>query len=80
MIKSFIFIVIMGASALKFTDMQSDSAFFSVLLPFTVFFSALALAFWFVILFQKKGIKQNVSGKGGGGFSDFGGGDGGGDC
>ena len=82
MIKSLILISIVGATSFTYTDLESDSAFFSIFLPFVDFCSLVALALWFVTLFHKKGITQSTgpyNGESGTGV-DIGDSDGGGDC
>lgn len=81
MIKSIILICIIGATSFTYTDLESESAFFSMFLPFIDFLSLVAIALWFVALFHKKGITQTTEshkGDSGGGFGGFDGG--GGDC
>jgi len=74
---SLLIILVVGGSSLHFTDMESDSAFYSVFLPVLDVFCFIALALWIVFRFHKSGINQNTQSRGGGGFF---GGDGGGDC
>lgn len=63
MFKAFLTIVATGVLSFVFTDIHSESAFFSVVLPLAVLFSAMALAVWFVLLFHKHGINQYAGGR-----------------
>lgn len=53
-------IVVVGAIAFSYTDLESDSVFASTILPFIVFVALLALALWFVTFFHQRGIKQTA--------------------
>ena len=79
---SLITILTVGSVSLYFTDIESKSVLLSVLLPIVDLISLIALAFWFVWLFHKRGVKQTFSSSsetGGVGMGgDFLGGDG--DC
>ena len=82
MIKSILLIIALGVASFTFTDIRSSSVLYSIILPFFVFISLVALGFWFVALFHKVGINQTSSTSGGdvGGIGEFdgsGGGDGG---
>ena len=69
-------LVIIGVAVASFhyTDLESDSAFHSVLLPLVFVASLIALAVWLVMRMNPTG------GSGGGGGGYFGGGGGSGDC
>lgn len=54
-------ILLLGASAIYFTDLESDSVFESKIFPVCVFISLVSLAIWFVALFHKRGIKQTMN-------------------
>lgn len=77
MIKSLLIIIALGVPSFMYTDIQSSSAFYSIILPLTVFVTLVSLAFWFVALFHKLGIDQ-TAGSSSGDSSGFGGFDGGG--
>lgn len=77
MIALFIIIIVAGTS-LHFTELGSDSAFYSVLLPIICFFSLIALTLWLVLFFHRKGINQRTHRRGPFGGFFWGGGDDGG--
>ena len=81
MIKGLILILLVGLPALHFTELGSDSAFRSVVLPVICLFSVIALALWFVTLFHRLNVAQTSNSSNGGGVGGVGGGDfgGGGD-
>jgi hypothetical protein len=64
-LKSLIIIVTTGAVSFAFTDVKSDSAFLSLMLPVVVLLSAIALAIWVVLLVHRSGIDQHVDGRNG---------------
>ena len=66
MIRGLIFILLIGGISFFFTDLESESALRSVVLPLIDFLALVALMWWFVALFNKLGVKQT---------SDIGGGD-----
>lgn len=83
MFKSLVIIVITGGVSFILTDIESESAFRSVVSPLVAVLSAMALAVWLVLLFHKDGIDRRTTGRGadGGGapvapddFGGFGGG------
>ena len=67
MIIKLICILLAGFLSLKFTDLQSESVFFSWVLPVCFFISLIALAIWAVSFFYQKGISQNTTSRGGSG-------------
>ena len=77
MIKSIVLIILIGVSSFIYIDIENENIFFSTFLPVIFVLSLMALGFWFVALFHKKGINQTDShhGDSGGGFDG-----GGGDC
>ncbi|MES9831725.1 MAG: hypothetical protein ABW157_02225 [Candidatus Thiodiazotropha sp. LLP2] len=79
MIKSLIIIFVVGSISFYYTNIESSSAFVSVVLPIVDFFAMVALGLWFITLFHKIGINQTSNSSDGGSTGFFGGGDGGGD-
>lgn len=71
----------MGSAAFYHSDLESEAAFDSIVLPILVTLSLMALALWFVALFHNSGMKQTYSSNsdtgGGSGFGGDAGGDGG---
>ena len=61
MIRSLILILAIGATSIHFTELDHDSAFFSVLLPLLALLSLLALALWLVTWFHRRGIRQTTN-------------------
>ena len=55
---SFLIIVITAFISFFFTDLESDSVFFSLVLPFVDFIILIVAALWLVFLFHKFGINQ----------------------
>ena len=82
MIKSLFIIIALGVPSFIYTDIQSSSAFYSIMLPLIVFSTLVSLAFWFVTLFHKLGVNQTTSSSSGdsSGFGGFDGGGGDGGC
>jgi|AntRauTorcE11898_2_1112593.scaffolds.fasta_scaffold23557_3 hypothetical protein len=78
MIKSLLAILLVGLAALRYADLNSESALEAIVLPVLCMLSAIGLAVWFVILFYKLGVKQGGLSSYGGGIGGSGGGDGGG--
>lgn len=54
-------ILLLGASAIFYTDLESNSLFESRIFPVFFFISLVSLAIWFVVLFHKRGIKQTIN-------------------
>ncbi len=79
MIKTLAVILFTGTASIYNADLDSESAFFSILLPITSVISLIALALWIVAHFHKKGISQTTSHGGGSGLDFFDDGSGGGD-
>ena len=79
MIKSLFLIIVTGAIAFIFTDIQSSSVIHSAILSFIVFIALVALAVWFVTLFHKFDINQTGATRGAisSSFAGYGGGEGG---
>ncbi|MCP4877742.1 MAG: hypothetical protein GY896_19985 [Gammaproteobacteria bacterium] len=79
MIKVLALILVIGGTSIYYTDMESESALASVLLPILVVISLIALALWLVTLFHNRGIVQtthsSVDGSSGFMGDDSGGGD-----
>jgi hypothetical protein len=61
MIKSLFIIIVVGVSSFFYTDIKSNSAFYSGVLPFVDFIVLVALAIWFVVMFQRQGISQTTN-------------------
>ena len=78
MFKSLAIILLVAALSIYNSDLNSESAVLSLLLPILSVISLVALALWLVAFFHRRGINQKT-GPGGGGmdFNDGGGGDGG---
>jgi len=76
-----IFILTVGGLAIYFSDLESESALHSIVLPIVVTLALITLALWLVALFHKLGVKQTYSsssdGSGPGIGGDIGGGEGG---
>jgi len=64
MIKSLIFILIIGLTAFSYTDLAANSMLNSLILPIVILLSLFALGFWFVALFHKYGINQTSNSNG----------------
>lgn len=79
MIKALAIILLIGSLSIYYSNLDSESAFASILLPLTSVLSLIALALWAVCLFHKKGIDQTVKHGTGGADSFSGDGSGGGD-
>ena len=75
MITSLFLILTIGITAFTYTDLNHDSAFFSVFLFLVVLASHIALSIWLVIAFNIKGSTSSAGGDSSGG--SFFGGDGG---
>ncbi len=73
-IKSLVILVLLLSASFYWTDIESENAFFSVLLPLLDVLLLCALGMWFVL--HEGGRRMDGSGTGGGFFD--GGGDGGG--
>ena len=73
--------LIVGAVSFYFTDVESESALYSVMLPVIDVIALTSLAVWFVALFHKLGIKQTYTSTSDGSSTgvgvDVGGGEGG---
>lgn len=79
MMKYLFILIFTGTISFIFTDMESSSSFYSVVLPVVNVIILILMAAWFAVLLHKLGKKQcNTShGSDVGGFGGFGGGDGG---
>lgn len=58
MFKAFIIIVFVGVASYAFTDLGSDSAFLSIILPVWVLVSLVSFAIWPVLLIHKTGLDK----------------------
>ena len=72
MARSFFSIILIGGASLYFAELGSESVLQSVVLPLIVFLSVVALCFWLVAFFHRRGVKQTgySSGDGVGGSFD----------
>ncbi len=60
MIKSLLLIVASAGVSLHYSDLESESAFYSVLLPVVAVISLISLTLWCVLLFHRRGINQKA--------------------
>ena len=75
--RAFIIIVAFISFSFAYVDLQSESAFASVVLPLFVVLGFIALAVWCVGLMYKRGVNQRGRHDGGGYFWDSDAGNGG---
>ena len=79
MIKALGIILMVGGLSIYNSDIGSESAFVSILLPIASVISLIALALWIVVLFHKRGISQSTKPGGASGMDFFDDGSGGGE-
>lgn len=78
MFKSLMIILLICGASLRYSDLDSDSTLYSVLLPLVAVTGLIALAVWLVALLHRRGFGRNTAGDGGG-LDFFDGDSGGGD-
>ena len=60
MVKSLIAILSAAGASLHYSNLESQSAFYSVLLPLVAAVSLIALTLWCVLKFHQRGISQRA--------------------
>jgi hypothetical protein len=58
MFKALFFIVATAAAAYTFTDLESDSAFLSIVLPVVFVLSLIAFALWVALFINRNGLDK----------------------
>ena len=60
LIKFLVLILIVGATSIRYSDFEHESAVFSLLLPLVALLSLIALALWVVAWFHRRGKGQTL--------------------
>ena len=71
MFLSLFIIISSGSLSFYFTDLDSEVAFYAMVLPIMNLFILIALGLWVVTMFDKFGVDQNTDMRGGGGLGGF---------